>query len=84
MIRFVRNLRRVQRGKDMIGRWVIEFSLTKDFYLHWPEEHCLVFGVYKVKASVDEGCQINHDGNIKGIRFDFRFSYYFRFRRERS
>lgn len=83
MIRFVRNLRRVQRGKDLIGRWVIEFHLTK---LYWgcPEEYCVVFGVYKVKAPVDEGCQINHDGNIKGIRLDFRFSYYFRFRRVKS
>jgi hypothetical protein len=83
MIRFFRNLRRVQRGKDMIGRWVIEFHLTK-LYLGCPEEYCLVFGVYKVKTPVDEGCQINRDGSIKGIRFDFRFSYYFRFRRARS
>jgi hypothetical protein len=72
MIRFVRNLRRVQRGKDMIGRWVIEFHLGK-YVADWPCENMLVFGVYKVKAPAPEGWYLICDDNIKGFRFDFRF-----------
>jgi hypothetical protein len=72
MIRFIRNLRRVQRGKDMIGRWVIEFHIGT-CYADWPCENMLVFGVYKVKTTVAEGWYLIDDDNIKGFRFDFRF-----------
>jgi hypothetical protein len=72
MIRFVRNLRRVQHPQELIGRWVFEFRLSAQRW-EWPEEYCLVFGIYKVKASVPEGCYLVCDDNIKGFRFDFRF-----------
>lgn len=72
MIRFVRNLRRVQHPRELIGSWVVEFRLGPQKW-EWPEEYLLVFGVYKVKTSVPEGSYLICDDNIKGFRFDFRF-----------
>lgn len=47
-IRFLRNLKRVPRPKDLVGRWVIEFSFEINGYEDSQGWRQLRFGVYKV------------------------------------
>ena len=65
-IRYLKNLRRVQRKNWCVDEWVLELSFQQDFGNSYGWRR-LSFGVYKVLRPVLEGRKIVTQDNIKGF-----------------
>lgn len=71
-IRFLRDLRRVQSRKEMVGRWVVEFTLERNGFEDSQGWRQLRFGVYKVLTPGSEGGQFIYQQNIIGFMREYR------------
>ena len=71
-IRFLRDLQKVQRPKDLVGRWVIEFSCEINGYEDSQGWRQLRFGIYKVLTPGFQGGQFIYQHNITGFMREYR------------